>query len=148
MPFRNLPPGIYSGTITQAAPEKSDDGSVVVDKWGRQRIIIKVALFDDNGDGNTVEVRRYFAISYGQSKDSGRWSALAEFLEAVTGTKCGDKAQQNIKGKDILGKPLRVKTANVEKDGKTYTNMVEFFPANASDTRPPAAAEIEDEIPF
>lgn len=113
-----------------------------IDKWGKSRVAVRFELDDEVGpDNGPISINRYFSISYGAT--GGTYAAFATFLQAVTGIKCGDKAQRNVKPSEIIGKPLQVLTANVEKDDTTRTNITGTLPPKkqtAPATFNPAAA--------
>lgn len=123
----DIEPDVYAGQITLAAVVMDKDNPAVplTDKWGKNRLQIKVQLEELDDEGNPIELRRQLAIAYGQT--GGTYAALAQLIQAVTGVKCGDKAQRNVTTEQLQGAKIRVQTAIVEKDDKTYTNIVGFF---------------------
>jgi hypothetical protein len=135
--YAAVPDDIYEAEITSAeiVMDKTDPRIPETDKWGKNRIRIRFALDDQIGDdGGPVELSRLFAISYGAT--AGTYAALANLIQATTGIKCGDKAQRNVTTEQLVGKALRVQVANVEKDDKTFCNVVGTFAPKAK----PAAA--------
>jgi hypothetical protein len=161
--YSTVPDDIYEATITHASVVMDKDAPNIpaTDKWGKNRLLVKVELDTETDDaGGPIELRRQFAISYGQT--GGTYAALANLIQAVTGIKNGDKAQRNVTTEELVGKKLRVQTATVERDDKTYTNIVATFaPKKAREVAlapapaPRASAQqvadeaaLDDEIPF
>ncbi len=131
-----IEPDVYAGQITLAAVvmDKDNPALPLTDKWGKNRLQIKVQLEELDDEGNPIELRRQLAIAYGQT--GGTYAALAQLIQAVTGVKCGDKAQRNVTTEQLQGAKIRVQTAIVEKDEKTYTNIVGFFAPKKSGALP------------
>lgn len=157
--YSSVPDDIYEATIASASivMEKDQPTVPLIDKFGKSRVLVKFTLDNETGnDGGSVELRRQFAISYGAT--GGTYAALAQLIQAATGIKCGDKAQRNVTTEQLQGARLRVQTATVEKDDKTYTNVVATFPPKAQGARPAAQTKAAaslgladddlDEIPF
>lgn len=151
-----IEPDLYTATITAAeiVMDKDKPGIPMIDQWGKSRLLLKVELDDEIGpDNGPIELRRQLAISYGQT--AGTYAALAQLIQAVTGVKCGDHMQRQVTTEELVGAKVRVQTAIVEKDGKSYTNIVGFFAPKRAAARPAPAPieqttdeELEDDIPF
>lgn len=127
--FTILEEDIYTGSIVSAKMDTDDAGAPKADKFGKYRLILKVrvdGVTDDEGE--PVDLRRSLAISYGKNNQTQKWADLARLIEITFGIPCGDKQQGNIDADDFRGKPVRFKTINVEKDGKTFTNIESFMP--------------------
>jgi hypothetical protein len=119
---------LYSGVIShcEVVMDPTNPKVALVDQWDKNRLLIKVVLDGPVDDaGGPVELRRQLAISYGQS--AGTYSALAQLIEAATGIKRGDKAQRHVTTEELVGKAIRVQTAVVEKDDRTFVNIVGFL---------------------
>lgn len=131
-----VPDGLYPAHVVDAyilmaccAPKKcvhthTAENPIVpeIDKWGKSRIAVKFELDDEVGpDNGPISINRYFSISYGAT--GGTFAALATFIQAVTGIKCGDKTQRNVKPSDLIGKPLEIFAENVESNGAMRTNI-------------------------
>lgn len=170
--YASVPDDIYEATVAHAEVmmDKEDSRIPFTDKFGKNRLRVKFVLDEEVGpDNGPVELSRQFAISYGAT--GGTYAALASFIEAVLGLKCGDKAQRNVKPSELLNRKLRIQVKNVEKDDKTFCNVVGTFapkakaaparaaaPAPASVKSPAARLGVdedafdalpdEDEIPF
>ena len=124
---------IYSGTITSAEVDLDEKGAPKLDKYLKSRIVIRVAVdnqFDD--DGKAVTIRRSLPISYGKNSQTGKWADLSNLITIVSGIAQGAQAQKEVETEEFVGKRLRFKTVNVEKDGNVYTN-IELFMAMAKD---------------
>lgn len=150
--FASVPDDIYPATITHASVvmDKDNPNMPATDKWGKNRLLVKFELDDEKDDaGGPIELRRQFAISYGQT--GGTYAALANLIQAATGIKNGDKAQRHVTTEELVGKKVRVQTATVEKDDKTYTNVVgTFAPKKAAVAARPVISQqqIDDEAPI
>jgi hypothetical protein len=161
--YASVPDDIYEATVTAAEVMMDKENPVLpfADKFGKNRLRVKFTLDEEVGpDNGPIELNRQFAISYGAT--GGTYAALASFIEATMGLKCGDKAQRNVRPSELVNRKLRVQVKNVEKDDKTFCNVVGTFapkaksaaprPAPAATHRPAADVGLEDadleELPF
>lgn len=140
-PKPSLEPDVYPATISVCTivMDIANPKLPETDKWGKNRLLVKVVLDNEVGpDNGPIELSRKVAISYGQT--AGTYSALAQLIQATLGIKCGDKAQRNVTTEQLLNAKVRVQTAVVEKDDKTYLNIVGFFAPKKAQA-PEAVAE-------
>lgn len=125
--YSRVEEGRYPATITSAEVQKNPDGTPIENQWGKTQILFKFELENETGaDGGPIELRRKLSISYGAM--AGTYAPLAVLIQAALGIKCGDKNQRNVNTKQLVGSRLLLDTENVEKDGKTYTNVTGFKP--------------------
>jgi len=127
---------IYSGTITSAEVDMDEKGAPKLDKYLKSRIVIRVAVdnqFDD--DGKAVTLRRSLPISYGKNNKTSKWADLSNLITIVSGIAQGAQAQKEVTTEEFVGKRLRFKTMNVEKDGNVYTNIELFMAMPKDQTR-------------
>jgi len=140
--YASVPDDIYPATVTHAEVmmDKDDPRLPFTDKFGKNRLRVKFTLDEEVGpDNGPIELSRQFAISYGAT--GGTYAALASFIEACMGIKCGDKAQRNVRPSELLERKLRVQVKNVEKDDKTFCNVVGTFAPKKTAVAPrPTAA--------
>jgi len=139
--YTNLDPDVYFGTITECEVEM-EKGLPKLDDYGKNRIRLVVQIesqYDD--EGNEVTLRRSLPISYGKNNQTQKWADLANLIQICTGTPQGNPAQKSVTTEEVIGKKLRVKTINVEKNGNTYTNIDDFMPLPKATARPQPAAE-------
>ena len=131
-----LHPDVYSGTITSAEVDMDEKGSPKLDKYLKNRIVIRVTVdnqFDD--DGKAVTLRRSLPISYGKNSQTSKWADLANLITIVSGIAQGAQAQKEVMTEEFVGKRLRFNTINVEKDGIVYTNIDMFLAMPKDQTR-------------
>ena len=128
---------VYAGQITKCfvLMDEKNPALAAMNEWGKNQIQIVVQLEELDDDGNPIELRRRLNISYGQT--AGTYSALAQLIQAATGVKCGEKAQRNVTTEQLQGARLRVQTAAVSKDERTYINITGFFAPKKSGAIPP-----------
>lgn len=135
--YAAVPDDIYEATICHASVvmDTANPALPATDKFGKNRLLVKFELDNEVDDaGGPVELRRQFAISYGAT--GGTYAALAQLIQATMGVKCGDKAQRHVTTEELVGKKLRVQTATVDKDDKTFCNVIGTF----APKKPPALA--------
>lgn len=159
--YTKVEPDVYAGTIVSAnvVMDKDNPALPATDQYGKNRLLLKVQLDEQDDEGNPIELQRQLAISYGKNNSTGQHAALAVLLAAAMGVPAGDAAQKHVTTEQLIGKRVRVRTDNVEKNGTTYTNILDFMAmrknAPSAPTRGTAAAlgidedlDLEDEIPF
>lgn len=158
--YSSVQPDIYFATITHCAVvmDPKDERVPLTDQYGKNRVLVKVTLDDEVGpDGGPIELRRQLAISYGKNNTTGQHAALALLIAAACGIAAGNAAQKHVTTEELVGKRVRVRTDNVEKNGTTYTNIVDFLPparqrpAAAPVAKPPIVDDLalgDEEIPF
>lgn len=118
---------VYLATVVFAEVERDDQGLPKEDQYGKNRLLVKFELDDLNGeDGGPVVVRRSYAISYGAM--GGTQAALAIMIGAAMGMPANDKAVRHVTTEELLEKKVRVQTGTVERDGRTYTNVINVLP--------------------
>jgi hypothetical protein len=136
-----IEPDVYPATISHCSVVM-ENGLPKLDQYGKTRLLVRVTLDDETGpDGGPIELQRSLAISYGRNSQTGVYAAMAQLIQAATGIPCGDKAQPHVMTEDLLGKPLRVQTDNVESNGAVYTNIVSFLPVKKRDPKAAPAAK-------
>lgn len=148
----DLEEGEHRALITHVEMPKDEQGNPL-ESFGKNVVDITFAI-----EGNEKETaRRRYSISFGQNNTTGAWAAFAELLAAATGIVCGDKNQRKLGIHDLEGQWCRVVLKRVEKNGKTYLNVVEVLSPKkerrqATEPAKPDFAfkrtEEEDEIPF
>lgn len=156
--YTSVEPDIYPATITHCSVVMDPKAPQMPlrDQYDKNRLLVKVELVGEVGpDGGPIELRRQLAISYGKNNTTGQHAALAVMIAAAMGVPAGDAAQKHVTTEDLVGKKVRVRTDNIEKNGTTYTNIVDFLPP-ARPRQAAAAKPIlvddpalnDDEIPF
>lgn len=118
---------VYVATIVSAEVEKDETGLPKEDNYGKNRLLVKFELDDAVGeDGGPIVVRRSYAISYGAM--GGTQAALAIMIGAAMGMPANDKAVRHVTTEQLEGRKVRVQTGAVERDGRTYTNVLNVLP--------------------
>ena len=104
-------------------------------------------------DDEEYVVNRRYAMSY-QQNSTGAWSAWSQLLSAACGVPCGAKQQRKLGTSDLEGQWVRVVLKNVEKNGRTYLNVVNVLPPKKGSVPKPTEkfafkpTEDEDDNPF
>lgn len=152
---------VYLASIVSAEVEKNPDGTNKEDAYGKNRLLVKFELDDLEDDaGGPITLRRSYAISYGAM--GGTQAALAIMIGAAMGMPANDKAVRHVTTEQLEGRIVRVQTGTVERDGRTYTNILNVLPPPKAKAPKPKTAEaklgveedsfadlpLEDEIPF
>jgi hypothetical protein len=137
---------IYLAKIVSAEVEKDADGLPKEDAYGKNRLLVKFELADAEDDaGGPITLRRSYAISYGAM--GGTQAALAVMIGAAMGMHANDRAVRHVTTEQLEGKMVRVQTGTVERDGKTYTNILNVLPPPKSKPAP-ARQQALDEAPL
>ena len=156
----DLDEGEHAALISKAVLPRDDEGAFI-ESYGKTVCDVSFAI--DGDESQTV--RRRYSISFGQNTQSGAWAAFAELLAAACGVPCGAKNQRQLGTEDLEGQNVRVVLKRVEKNGKSYLNVVNVLaPRKGARSAPeggqvqgskerfkfegPPPPEIEDEIPF
>jgi hypothetical protein len=136
---------IYLAKIISAEVEKDNDGSPKEDAYGKNRLLVKFELADAEDDaGGPITLRRSYAISYGAM--GGTQAALAVMIGAAMGMAANDKAVRHVTTEELEGKMVRVQTGTVERDGKTYTNILNVLPPPKRRVEASKAASIPEAL--
>jgi hypothetical protein len=117
---------VYLATIVSAEVEM-ENGLPKEDSYGKNRLLVKFELSEmsDNA-GGPITLRRSYAISYGAM--GGQQAALAIMIGAAMGVPANDKSVRHVTTEQLEGRVVRVQTGTVERDGKTYTNVLNVLP--------------------
>jgi hypothetical protein len=135
---------VYLATIVSAEVEM-ENGLPKEDSYGKNRLLVKFELSEmsDNA-GGPITLRRSYAISYGAM--GGQQAALAIMIGAAMGVPANDKSVRHVTTEQLEGRVVRVHTGTVERDGKTYTNILNVLPPPKRRVEASKAASIPEAL--
>lgn len=131
--------GVHRGIIIHIDLDRNPDGTVRVTKNDLQQdqrfVIVKVQF--PNG-----VLSRKFPYAWTYNKRKSQWSLWTQFIEALTGIRCGDPRQQEVDTDQLIGTHvdclLQYKPSSGYTDILNFTRVAEQQPA--APAAPPAPA--------